>query len=98
LTPWRGLHPKEIDTVPNIKSAKKRNRQARKSRVRNRHQRSELRSAIKQVRAAQTPDEADAAMRNAERFLDRAAQKGLIHENAAGRVKSRLRKALPANA
>lgn len=84
--------------MPNIKSAKKRNRQSRKNRIRNRHQRSELRSAIRQVRGAQTPEAADAAMKVAERFLDRAAQKGLIHANAAGRVKSRLRKAIPAGA
>lgn len=80
--------------MPNIKSAKKRNRQAQKNRVRNRHQRSALRSVVKQVREAQNAEAAAGAVISAERLLDRAARKKLIHPNAAGRLKSRLRKAM----
>lgn len=76
--------------MPKIKSAKKAMRQARSRTIRNKDQRSTLRTALKRVRAAATADAAAAAYTLAARFLDRAARKGLIHKNNAARHKSRL--------
>jgi small subunit ribosomal protein S20 len=80
----------EENLVPKIKSAKKAMRQARSRTVRNRAQRSELRTAVKHVRAAASADAAAKAYIIAARLLDRAARKGLIHKNNAARHKSRL--------
>ena len=76
--------------MPKIKSAKKAMRQARTRTVRNKAQRSSLRTALKRVRAAATADAAAAAFALAGRVLDQAARKGLIHKNNAARQKSRL--------
>ncbi len=78
--------------MPNIASTKKRMRQSRRRRARNRQARSELRTAIKRVRAAASADEAQAAFRDAEQLIDRAARKGLIASNKASRNKQRLHK------
>jgi len=77
--------------VPRIKSAKKRMRQAKTHTVLNRTQRSQLRSAIKKVRAA-TGEAAQGAYEEAARLIDRAGRKRIIHPNAAARQKSRLAK------
>jgi len=76
--------------VPKIKSAKKAMRQARTRTVRNKAQRSALRTAVKHVRVAATAAAATEAYALAARLLDRAARKGLIHKNNAARHKSRL--------
>jgi small subunit ribosomal protein S20 len=76
--------------VPKIKSAKKALRQAKTRTVTNRAQRSELRTALKRVRAAESGAAASQAYTTAARLLDRAARKGLIHPNNAARHKSRL--------
>jgi small subunit ribosomal protein S20 len=73
--------------VPNIKSAKKDMRKARAAAIRNRAQRSALRTALKKAAAT---DAAPEIKLNAISLLDRAARKGLIHRNAAARRKSRL--------
>ncbi len=78
--------------MPNTTTAKKRNRQAQTRRTLNRGKRSALRTAIKNVRAAATPEQASEAFRAAEQLLDRAAGKHLIHPNLAARTKSRLQK------
>lgn len=78
--------------MPRIESAKKAMRQSRRHAVINRAQRSELRTALKRVRAAGTKQEATQAYAAAVRLLDRAARKGLIHKNNAARNKSRLSK------
>ena len=76
--------------MPRIASAKKNMRKSRAASVRNRAQRSELRTAVKNARSAA----ASAADRlRAVQLLDRAARRGLIHRNAAARHKSRLAKA-----
>lgn len=79
--------------MPNIRSAKKRMRQAAKRRTRNRAQRASVRTAVKKVRAAQSGDEARAAYQQAEQLLDRAARKGVLPKNRVARTKSRLSKA-----
>jgi small subunit ribosomal protein S20 len=78
--------------VPRIKSAKKRLRQSRTREALNRGQTSALRTAVKKVRGATSKKDANEAFTSAEALLDRAAQHGLIHRNAAARQKSRLRK------
>ena len=76
--------------MPNIASAKKDMRKSRAATVRNRAQRSALRTALKKANAP----EATAAVRlEAVKMLDRAARKGLIHRNTAARHKSRIAKA-----
>jgi small subunit ribosomal protein S20 len=76
--------------VPNIASAKKNMRKSRAATVRNRAQRSALRTALKKATALDaTPDVRLTAIK----LLDRSARKGLIHANAAARHKSRLDKA-----
>ena len=81
--------------VPRIKSAKKRMRQAKTHTALNRTQRSQLRTAIKKVRAPLAAD-AQAAYDEAVQLLDRAGRKRLIHPNAAARQKSRLAKLVKA--
>ena len=73
--------------VPNIASAKKNMRKSRAATVRNRAQRSALRTALKK---AQAPEASADVKLSAVRLLDRAARKGLIHKNTAARHKSRL--------
>ncbi|MEO7084947.1 MAG: 30S ribosomal protein S20 [Gemmatimonadaceae bacterium] len=76
--------------MPNIASAKKNMRKSRAATVRNRAQRSALRTALKKAKAA---DATPAAKLEATTLLDRAARKGLIHPNNAARNKSKLAKA-----
>jgi small subunit ribosomal protein S20 len=73
--------------VPNIASAKKNLRKSRAAEIRNRAQRSALRTALKKAKSAEASDETRLA---AVRLLDRAARKGLIHRNAAARQKSAI--------
>ena len=76
--------------MPNLKSSKKNMRKSRAAQVRNRAQRATLRTVVKKAYAEGATPEAKLA---AVSMLDRAARKGLIHRNAAGRNKSRLAKA-----
>ena len=76
--------------MPNIASAKKNLRKSRAASIRNRHQRSELRTALKKAKGAEAGDEERQA---AVRLLDRAARKGLIHKNTAARHKSSIARA-----
>ncbi len=76
--------------MPNIPSAKKNMRKSRAAAIRNRAQRSSLRTAIKHARSEEAgPKERLKAIS----LLDRAARKGLIHRNTAARHKSKLAKA-----
>jgi small subunit ribosomal protein S20 len=86
----RDFHPYRQDStrhMPNIDSAKKNMRKSRAATVRNRAQRSALRTALKKARA---PEATDADRVAATSLLDRAARKNLIHRNAAARLKSQL--------
>jgi small subunit ribosomal protein S20 len=82
--------------MANIKSAEKRNRQRLKAEAANRIVRGSARTAIKKARTAIAAGAPDAAelVRQAERALDKAAAKGVIHNNNASRRKSRLYLAL----
>lgn len=84
--------------MANIKSQIKRNRQNEKRRIANKAVRSELRTRVKSaLHAAETGAEnADVAGSIAMKRIDKAANKGVIHRNAASRRKSRLAKRLNA--
>jgi len=77
--------------VANIKSQIKRNRQNEARRIRNKAVRSELKTREKAVLAAASAGEpTDELVRAAQKRLDMAASKGVIHKNEAARRKSRL--------
>jgi small subunit ribosomal protein S20 len=75
--------------VPNLKSSKKNMRKSAAAAVRNRAQRSTLRTALKK---GATDDASPEARKQAVQLLDRAARKGLIHPNKAARHKSSIAK------
>lgn len=75
------------------RSAEKAHRQSIKRRLRNRAVKSATKTAIKRATDSIASGDIDAAreaVRAALSTLDRAAQKGVIHPNNAGRRKSRL--------
>lgn len=76
--------------MPNIKSAKKRMKLSAEARLKNRSERSKIRTAIKRVRAAESADDAQARLREAVALLDRAATRRLFHPNRVARVKGQL--------
>lgn len=79
--------------LANIKSAKKRARQAEGRRQHNASRRSMMRTFIKRTVAAISSGNKEAATKaysEAVPVLDVAAQKGFIHQNKAARYKSRL--------
>ena len=80
--------------MANSKSALKRWRQSIVRRDRNRSIKSKTRTALGKAIAAIQDDAstAEEAVRGAVSALDRAAQAGVIHDNAAARGKSRLLK------
>jgi small subunit ribosomal protein S20 len=79
--------------VANTKSAVKRIRTNENRRVRNRAVRSQLRSAVKEARAAQGAEQ-KTSIGEAIRALDKAVTKGVIHRNTAARKKSALARRL----
>ena len=86
--------------MPNTDSAKRALRKMERRRVKNRHERSTLRTSCKKVRvaAAAVPagtvkvEDAKAALQLAIKKIDQSAAKHLIHTNKASRDKSRLTK------
>jgi len=76
--------------MPNIKSAKKRMKLSAQARLRNRAERTRIRSAIKRVRAADSADAGQERLREAVALLDRAATRRLVHPNRVARIKSGL--------
>lgn len=79
--------------MANIKSAMKRIRQDAKRTERNTARRSRVRTFVKKVELAITSGNADvarAALRDAQKELDRAATKGVLKSAAAARKVSRL--------
>lgn len=74
-------------------SALKRARQTERRTQRNRSNTSRLRSALREMREALAKADKQAAeltFRQTASALDKAIQKGVIHENTASRYKSRL--------
>jgi small subunit ribosomal protein S20 len=78
--------------VANIKSQKKRNLTNAKTAERNKAVRSELKTRVKNAIAAIGSDDPVSAARLAQKKIDKAVTKGVIHKNAAARRKSRLAK------
>lgn len=89
-----------LSEMPNTDSAKRALRKMERRRVKNRHERSTLRTSVKKVRttAAAVPtgaakvEDAKAVLQLAIKRLDQSAAKHLIHANKASRDKSRLMK------
>ncbi len=79
--------------MANIKSQKKRNRQTEKRSAKNKAIRSELKTREKTAVAAADAGnsaEAEELLRIAQKQIDMAATKGVLHANTAARRKSRL--------
>lgn len=75
------------------KSAMKRDRQSQARRGRNRKNLSQLRTQVKKLRTAIDAGDAEAASKlltETVADIDKAAKKGVVHDNAADRHKSRL--------
>jgi small subunit ribosomal protein S20 len=85
--------------MANIKSARKRARQALGRRGHNMSLRNAARSAIKNAKKALAggdPAAAAAALAQSQAVIDRVAAKGVLHRNAAARHMSRLARAVKA--
>lgn len=79
--------------MANHASALKAHRQSLVKREHNREMRSRLRTAIKTIRTAIDSKDAETARKElpaAVSLIDKMAAKGIIHDNAAARHKSRL--------
>ncbi len=79
--------------MANIKSARKRARQAEKTRKHNMGLRSTMRTSIKKVLKAcdeGDKDAANAALKDAVPVIDSMVNKGIVTKNKAARHKSRL--------
>lgn len=80
--------------MPNSKQALKRTRQNEKRRQANKVVRSSMRTAIKQVLQADSPEKANEKLPSAMKEIDKAAKRNILHPNAASRQKSRLHRAI----
>jgi small subunit ribosomal protein S20 len=79
--------------MANIKSVRKRARQALVRRDHNMALRTEVRTAMKKVAKAVAAGNKEAAaisLRESQQVIDRIVAKGVMHRNAGGRHKSRL--------
>ena len=79
--------------MANIKSQIKRNKQNEKAHERNKAVKTGLKSAVRKFREAAEAGDKDAALAagaNAARKLDKAASKGVIHNNQAANRKSAI--------
>ena len=79
--------------MPNIKSAKKRVKVIAVKTARNKANRSALKTEIKKANAAiATGENTTEAVRAAQKKIDQAVAKGLLHKTTAARKKSALAK------
>jgi len=82
--------------LPNIKSVIKDVKKSRERRARNVAEKSKIKTFVKTARTTIAAGEAEAVKQTvsaANSVIDKAAEKGIIHKNAAARRKSRLMKA-----
>ena len=81
---------KELKTMPNIKSAKKRVKVQAKKAANNKAANSALKTAIKKANVAIETNAADKEeiVKAAVKKIDQAAAKNLLHKNTAARKKS----------
>jgi small subunit ribosomal protein S20 len=83
--------------VASHKSALKAHKQSLQNREANRQNRSRLRSTLKTIRQALTAGDAEGVKSQLDQtvsLIDKMAAKGVIHDNAAARYKSRLARRL----
>jgi small subunit ribosomal protein S20 len=83
--------------VASHESALKAHRQSVVRREKNRQFRSKLRTALKSIRSAVDSDDvekAKGAFADTSSLIDKMASKGIIHDNAASRYKSRIQLSL----
>ena len=83
--------------MANHESALKAHKQSVANRERNRQARTRLRSALKTIRKALTAGnaaDAKAGLNETVSLIDKMAKKGIIHDNAAARYKSRIARRL----
>jgi small subunit ribosomal protein S20 len=75
-------------------STKKRLREAKKAAARNKANKTRVKTQLKKVRSAVESGEADTKKMLPETYsvIDKAVRKGVLHKNAAARLKSRLTK------
>lgn len=80
--------------MPNIKSVVKDVKKSRQNRLRNVAAKSALKTYVKKANTlvAEKSADAAAAVRQAVSVIDKTAERGIIHRNAAARRKSRLMK------
>ena len=78
--------------MPQHKSAAKRVRQSERRRLRNRNQRSKMRTLVKRLENEKDKEKATALLSEAKAVLDRLATKNIIHKNKAANKKSALEK------
>jgi small subunit ribosomal protein S20 len=77
--------------MANIKSQEKRNRQNETRRLRNKTVTSDLKTSLREVReAAAAGEPTDDLYKAAQKKIDVAAAKGILHPKTAARKKSRL--------
>ncbi len=83
--------------MANIKSQKKRALTNAKANLKNRAEKSQLKTALKKVHAAVAANDKDAAVKafnDANSLLDKAASSHLKHKNYVARQKAKLAKAV----
>lgn len=84
---------KEVETLPNIKSAKKRVKVIEAKTLQNKMLKSQLRTIVKKYKLAVesgNKDEAVAAYKAAVKKVDQAVNHGILHKNAAAHKKSQF--------
>lgn len=79
--------------MPNTKQAAKRLRQSEDRRLRNKVDKSSMRTAVRKVLDADSKEAAQAALPGAMKKIDKAAKKHILHDNTAARLKSRVARA-----
>lgn len=84
----------EVKILPNIKSAVKRVKVTKKKTLRNREQKSILKTYIRKSREAidNKSENVKEAFKNAIRAIDKAVSKNILHRNTAARKKAKLAK------
>ena len=83
--------------MPNLRSAKKRMKTDTVKRLRNRKDKSTMRTYVKKTLTSIDAGDkalAEESLKKAFSSLDRSAKKGLVHKNYADRHKARLAKAV----
>lgn len=83
--------------MPNIKSSEKRVRSNERKAEHNKRLRSELKTVVKKAINAQEQDlvNKDDVVKQAQKKLDHAVSKGILHKNTAARRKARIARIQP---